>query len=242
MMLGVFAYLRPAGVMTLLAASRPDRIAFGTRMEHLLLSLFSVAIAEIGDKTQLLALLLAARFRRPWAITAGILVATVLNHALAGWLGALVAHWLAPDTLRWIIVASFAAIAVWMLIPDRIDEDETRHREGKTAWAAFVATTVAFFFAEIGDKTQIATVVLAANAPALWAVVVGTTLGMLLANVPVVVLGHRFAEKLPLKAARIVATALFLALAAWVAFKGLPQTSAWPDAAGIEAEAPRESP
>ena len=193
-------------------------------MEHVLISMLTVAIAEIGDKTQLLALLLAARFRRPWAIIAGILVATLLNHALAAWLGALVAQWLRPETLRWIVVASFASIAIWTLIPDRIDDD-AKHREGHTAWAAFVATTIAFFFAEIGDKTQIATVVLAANSPSLWPVVAGTTLGMLLANVPVVALGHRFAEKLPLKAARITATLVFLSLAAWSALRSSDETS-----------------
>jgi putative Ca2+/H+ antiporter (TMEM165/GDT1 family) len=207
-------------------------------MEHFLISVLTVAIAEIGDKTQLLALLLAARFRRPWAIIAGILVATLLNHALAAWLGALVAQWLHPETLRWIVVASFAAIAIWSLIPDRIDDD-TKHREGHTAWAAFVATTIAFFFAEIGDKTQIATVVLAAKSPSLWPVVAGTTVGMLLANVPVVALGHRFAEKLPLKAARIAATLLFLGLAAWVAVRGLPATDTLPKAAPATSEARR---
>ncbi len=191
-------------------------------MEFFLTSTLTVAIAEIGDKTQLLALLLAARFRRPWAIAAGILVATLLNHALAGWLGAWAAQWLSPQALRWGVVVSFVAIAVWTLIPDRIDEDGESLGEGRTAWSAFVATTIAFFIAEIGDKTQIATVVLAAQSPSLWPVVAGTTLGMLIANVPVVALGHRFATRLPLKAARIAATLLFLALAAWVAVRGLP--------------------
>jgi putative Ca2+/H+ antiporter (TMEM165/GDT1 family) len=183
-------------------------------------STLAVAIAEIGDKTQLLALLLAARFRRPWPIIAGIFVATVLNHALAGWLGAVIAQHLTPEVLRWIVVASFAAIGLWTLKPDTIDED------GSTlpARGAFVATTIAFFFAEIGDKTQIATVVLAAKSPTLWPVVMGTTLGMLLANVPVVALGSRFAAKLPLRAARFAAAALFLALAAWVGVRGLPAT------------------
>lgn len=175
-----------------------------------------VAIAEIGDKTQLLALLLAARFRRPWPIIAGIFVATVLNHALAGWLGALLASHLTPDVLRWIVVASFAAIGLWTLKPDTLDEDERLPARG-----AFIATTIAFFIAEIGDKTQIATVVLAAKSPLLWPVVLGTTVGMLLANVPVVLLGSRFAAKLPLKAARMAAAALFLALAAWVAVRGV---------------------
>jgi Ca2+/H+ antiporter, TMEM165/GDT1 family len=208
-------------------------------MEHFLISTFTVAIAEIGDKTQLLALLLAARFRRPWAIIAGILVATLFNHALAGWVGALIAQWLPPDALRWIVVASFAAIAVWTLIPDRLDDEDATRREGRTAWAAFVATTIAFFLAEMGDKTQIATVVLAAKAPSLWPVVAGTTLGMLLANVPVVALGHRFAQKLPLKAARITATLLFAALALWVAFRGLPTGATLPPAPSAQVGAIR---
>ena len=175
-----------------------------------------VALAEIGDKTQLLALLLAARFRKPWPIVAGILVATLLNHALAGWLGALVARWLQPDVLRWIVAGSFAAIALWTLKPDTLDDGETLPARG-----AFIATTLAFFVAEIGDKTQIATVLLAAKYQPLWQVVAGTTVGMLLANVPVVLLGSRFADRLPLKAARHVAAAVFGLLAVWAAWKGV---------------------
>jgi Ca2+/H+ antiporter, TMEM165/GDT1 family len=186
-------------------------------MSTLGMSTLVVAIAEIGDKTQLLALLLAARFRRPWPIIAGIFVSTLLNHALAGWFGALVAAHITPNTLRWIVAGSFAAIGVWTLKPDTIDEDSER----LPARGAFIATVIAFFLAEIGDKTQIATIVLAARSPLLWPVVAGTTLGMLLANVPVVVLGSRFAAKLPLKAARMTAAALFLAMAAWVAVRGL---------------------
>jgi putative Ca2+/H+ antiporter (TMEM165/GDT1 family) len=186
-------------------------------LESLSVSTLVVAIAEIGDKTQLLALLLAARFRKPWPIVAGILVATVLNHALAGWLGALLASWLTPEVLRWIVVASFLAIGLWTLKPDTLDEDAT----SLPARGAFIATTIAFFLAEIGDKTQVATIVLAAKAPLLWPVVVGTTLGMLAANVPVVLLGSRFAKRLPLKAARIAAAVLFLALAGWVAWRGV---------------------
>ena len=186
-------------------------------MEHFLASTVAVAIAEIGDKTQLLALLLSARFRRPWPIVAGILVATLLNHALAGWLGTLVAAWLTPEALRWTVVASFAAIGLWTLVPDKLDEDDAR----LPARGAFIATCIAFFIAEIGDKTQIATVVLAARAPELWPVVAGTTLGMLIANVPVVLLGSRLAERLPLKAARLAAALLFLALALWVAVRGV---------------------
>lgn len=186
-------------------------------MDALLVSTLAVAVAEIGDKTQLLALLLAARYRRPVAIIAGIALATLLNHALAAWFGAALAGWLSPQVLRWLVVASFVAVAAWTLRPDRLSEGECRQR----ARNAFIATLVAFFLAEIGDKTQVATVLLAARYDALGQVIAGTTLGMLLANVPVVVLGARFAGRLPLKAARRVAALVFLALAAWVAFGGL---------------------
>ncbi len=181
------------------------------------LSTGTVALAEIGDKTQLLALLLAARFRRPWPIVAGILVATLLNHALAAWLGALVAQWLQPSMLRWIVAGSFLAVALWTLKPDKLDGEGER----LPARGAFVATTIAFFVAEIGDKTQVATVLLAARYSPLWEVVAGTTIGMLLANVPVVLLGSRFADRLPLKAARLVAAVVFAALALWVAVRGI---------------------
>jgi putative Ca2+/H+ antiporter (TMEM165/GDT1 family) len=180
-----------------------------------LLSTGTVALAEIGDKTQLLALLLAARFRKPWPIVAGILVATLLNHALAAWLGALIAQWLDPQVLRWLVVASFVAVALWALKPDRMDDDTLPAR------GAFVATIIAFFLAEIGDKTQVATVLLATRYEPLWEVVVGTTAGMLLANVPVVAIGTRFARHLPLRAARWAAAVVFLALAGWVAWRGL---------------------
>lgn len=181
----------------------------------LLVSAGTVALAEIGDKTQLLALLLAARYRKPWPIIAGILVATLLNHALAGWFGALVAHWLTPQMLRWIVAVSFIAIALWTLKPDKLDDDTTLPARG-----AFVATTIAFFIAEIGDKTQIATVLLAAKYSPLWQVVAGTTIGMLLANVPVVALGSRFAQRLPLRAARIGAALVFLGLGLWAGVRG----------------------
>ncbi|MDQ2702824.1 MAG: TMEM165/GDT1 family protein [Pseudomonadota bacterium] len=185
-------------------------------MESLVVSTLTVALAEIGDKTQLLALLLAARFRKPWPIVAGILVATVLNHALAGWLGTVAATWLEPRVLRWVVAASFIAIAVWTLKPDKLDAGETLPPR-----SAFIATTIAFFIAEIGDKTQVATVLLAANYPPLWQVVAGTTIGMMLANVPVVALGSRFADRLPLRAARIVAALVFLALGLWAAIFGV---------------------
>ena len=184
-------------------------------LQALLVSTGTVTLAEIGDKTQLLALLLAARFRRPWPIIAGILVATLLNHALAAWVGALAADWLRPEVLRWVVAASFLAVAVWTLKPDSLDDEP-----GLPGRGAFIATTIAFFIAEIGDKTQVATVLLAARYEPLWEVVAGTTLGMLLANVPVVFLGSRFADRLPLKAARYVAATVFAVLAGWVALRG----------------------
>ena len=188
-------------------------------MQALLLSALAVAIAEIGDKTQLLSLLLAARYRRPWTIAAGILVATVFNHTLAAWLGALLAQWLAPVWRHWLLVASFLAVALWTLKPDRIDDAESMRG---AAHGVFLATCIAFFLAEIGDKTQIATVVLAAQYQPLWAVIAGTTLGMLAANAPVLWLGSRFADRLPLRAARIVAAAVFAALALYTALQPVP--------------------
>ena len=187
-------------------------------MDALFVSTLAVAVAEIGDKTQLLALVLAARYRKPWPIIAGILVATVLNHALAAWFGSLVSGWISPEVLRWGVVLSFVAVAAWALVPDKLDEDEVK----PPRFGAFVATLIAFFIVEIGDKTQVATVVLAAQYSPLWQVIAGTTLGMAIANVPVVVLGSRFAAKLPLKAARYAAAAIFAALAVWVAVGGLP--------------------
>lgn len=185
-------------------------------LQALLLSTGTVAVAEIGDKTQLLALLLAARFRKPWPIMAGILVATLLNHALAAWVGALAAQWLHPEAMRWIVAASFLAVAIWALKPDTLDDTGRLPARG-----AFVATAIAFFLAEIGDKTQVATVLLAAKYAPFWEVVAGTTAGMMLANVPVVLLGARFADRLPLHLARYVAAAVFATLGAWVAWRGL---------------------
>jgi Ca2+/H+ antiporter, TMEM165/GDT1 family len=181
-----------------------------------LISTATVALAEIGDKTQLLALLLAARFRRPWPIIAGILVATLLNHALAAWVGSVAAQWLRPEILRWVVAGSFLAVALWTLKPDSLDEDERLPARG-----AFIATSLAFFVAEIGDKTQVATILLGTRYTPLWEVIVGTTAGMLLANVPVVLLGSRFADRLPLKTARMVAATVFALLAGWVAWRGI---------------------
>jgi Ca2+/H+ antiporter, TMEM165/GDT1 family len=182
-------------------------------MNAFLVATGAVAIAEIGDKTQLLSLILAARYRRAWPIVLGILVATLLNHALAAWLGTLVAAWLPPLALRWIVALSFFAVAAWALKPDTIDESEAARG---SAQGAFIATVIAFFLAEMGDKTQVATIVLAAQYTPLWQVIVGTTLGMMIANVPVVFLGATLATKLPLRAARIAAAVLFAVLGAWV--------------------------
>ena len=162
-------------------------------MDAFLISTGIVALAEMGDKTQLLSLVLAARFRKPWPILAGILVATLANHALAGAVGASVTRLLGPDVLRWIVGASFIAMAAWMLIPDKLDEDEVG--ASRPGLGVFTTTLLAFFVAEMGDKTQIATVVLAARFDAWASVVLGTTLGMMLANVPVVWFGdQRHAE------------------------------------------------
>ncbi|HXF66549.1 MAG TPA: TMEM165/GDT1 family protein [Burkholderiales bacterium] len=169
-----------------------------------------VALAEIGDKTQLLSLLLAARFRKPLPIISGILFATLANHALAGVLGEWVRARLAPEALRWLLAASLVAIAAWTLRPDRLE----REPEATRRYGVFVLTLIAFFLVEMGDKTQIATVVLAAQFHALAAVVFGTTLGMLVANVPVVLAGAALAERIPLRAVRIAAAASFAVLAA----------------------------
>ena len=178
-------------------------------MEAFLISTGIVALAEIGDKTQLLALLLAARFKKPWPIVWGIFVATVLNHAMAGALGAWITTVISPQTLRWILGASFIAMAVWMLIPDKLDDgaDKTPVRFG-----VFGTTVVLFFLAEMGDKTQVATVMLAARFDAYVAVVAGTTLGMMLANVPVVWLGERMTRLVPLRVVHIASAIVFLGL------------------------------
>jgi putative Ca2+/H+ antiporter (TMEM165/GDT1 family) len=178
-------------------------------VEAFLLSTGVVALGEIGDKTQLLALLLSARFRKPLPIVAGILVATLANHALAGWLGNLARAALPADLLRWMVALSFFAVAAWALKPDTLDDD---HPPPASRWGVFGVTVVSFFLAEIGDKTQVATIVLAARFDALLAVVLGTTLGMLLANVPVVLIGKAAATKIPFKAVRIVAALIFAAL------------------------------
>lgn len=181
-------------------------------MESFLISFGAVALAEVGDKTQLLSLVLAAKYRKPWPICLGVLVATLVNHAIAAELGAWLAQWLTPDVQRWLIGASFILVAIWALFPDKADEGATQ----RGSHGVFVATVIAFFIAEMGDRTQIATAILAAQYQPLWEVVAGTTAGMLAANVPVVFLGARFAAKLPLRAARICASLLFAALGLWI--------------------------
>ncbi|NMG17447.1 TMEM165/GDT1 family protein [Aromatoleum bremense] len=186
--------------------------------EAFLMSSGIVALAEIGDKTQLLAFMLAARFRRPWPIVAGILIATVANHAFAGAVGTWVTTLLGPDLLRWVLGASFLAMAAWILVPDKLDDDELA-----TPKLGVLATTiVAFFLAEMGDKTQIATVALAAQYGTFAAVVAGTTFGMMVANVPAVVAGDRIANRLPIRLIHGIAAALFalLGVAALAGFGG----------------------
>jgi putative Ca2+/H+ antiporter (TMEM165/GDT1 family) len=177
-------------------------------LEGFLVSTGVVALAEIGDKTQLLAMLLAAKYRKPLPIILGILVATLLNHALAGLVGAWLAATIGANAMRWILGLSFIAMAAWILVPDKADGLE----EKPPRFGVFVATLVAFFLVEIGDKTQIATVALAAKYASLAAVVAGTTFGMMLANVPAVLLGEVAARKLPMRLVHGVAAAIFLAL------------------------------
>jgi putative Ca2+/H+ antiporter (TMEM165/GDT1 family) len=184
-------------------------------MEAFLLSTGIVALAEMGDKTQLLSLVLAARFRRPWPILWGILIATLANHALAGAVGASVTAWLGPQWLRWILAGSFIAMAAWMLVPDKLDDDDApdaaRH-------SVLVTTVIAFFLAEMGDKTQVATVMLAAQYQTWFAVVAGTTLGMMLANAPVVWFGERVMRRVPVRAVHIVSALIFLGLGLAILF------------------------
>lgn len=177
-------------------------------MEAFLVSTGIVALAEIGDKTQLLALVLAAKFRKPGPIILGILAATLVNHALAGAVGAWVAATMGPVAMRWILGISFIAMAIWTLIPDKIDDE----KDSAPKYGVFVTTVIAFFLLEMGDKTQIATIALAARYDALAWVVAGTTLGMMLANVPAVLLGEVAAKKLPMRVVHSIAAAIFLLL------------------------------
>ncbi len=178
-------------------------------MESLLVSTGVVALAEIGDKTQLLAFLLAARFKKPLPIIAGILIATIFNHGLAGALGAWITSLLTPEVLRWVLGLSFLGMAAWTLVPDKIEDDEANIA---SRFGVFGATLVTFFLAEMGDKTQVATVAMAAHYPDPLLVVAGTTLGMLVADVPAVFAGDKLAAKIPLKLVHGIAAAMFAVL------------------------------
>ena len=177
-------------------------------MEAFLVSTGIVALAEIGDKTQLLAFVLAAKFRRPLPIIAAIFIATIANHAFAAAIGTWITGLLGPDTLRWVLGVSFLAMAAWTLVPDKLDDEDTR----LAGYGVFMTTLIAFFVAEMGDKTQVATVALAARYDALIAVVCGTTLGMMIANVPAVYLGDRIANRVSLKLVHGIAAAVFAVL------------------------------
>ena len=182
-------------------------------MEAFLASTAIVAIAEIGDKTQLLAMVLAARFQRPWEILAGILVATLANHFLAALAGSLIAGLIEAEWFRYAVGLSFIAMALWALVPDKLDQSESDMRTGG---GIFFTTLVAFFFVEMGDKTQVATIALGAHYQQALIVTLGTTLGMMIANAPAVWLGDRFVSRLPFKGVRFAAAGLFVLLGLWV--------------------------
>ena len=186
-------------------------------MEAFLISVGLVALAEIGDKTQLLAIVLAARYGRPWPILAGILAATLANHGLASAVGVYAGGLLDGPWMRWVLGIAFLGFAAWTLIPDKLEDKDSAH--GTTA-GVFVATLVAFFLVEMGDKTQVATVALAARFQSPLLVTAGTTLGMMLANAPAVFIGEAMAEKLPMKWIRIAAASAFAAIGAWVLVTG----------------------
>ena len=174
-------------------------------MEAIINSFVLVFVSEMGDKTQLLALVLAARFRKPVPIMFGILVATILNHALASYVGTFITYYVSAETLKWTLAATFIGFGLWMLMPDKDDGFEDKH-----GWGPFLTTTVAFFFAEMGDKTQLATVALGARFAAPVMVTVGTTVGMLAADGLAVLFGHKFTERLPMKLVHRIASALFI--------------------------------
>ena len=181
-----------------------------TPMQSFLISTSVVGLAEIGDKTQLLSLVLAARYRKPIPIILGVFAATLINHGASGALGAWLASVLSPGILNWAVVASFAVMAVWILVPDKLDDADAVLT--KNSMGVFGTTALTFFLAEMGDKTQIVTIALAARFHEFFGVVAGTTLGMMLANVPVIYLGHRFADRLPTKAVHILAAIIFVVL------------------------------
>lgn len=178
-------------------------------MESFLVSAGVVALAEVGDKTQLLTLVLASRYGRPWPILAGIVTATILNHAIAGALGTWLAGIVAPDVMRWILAASLLAMAGWVLVPDKLDNCAETSRDG---YGVFLATSMLFFVAEIGDKTQIATIALAARYASLGAVVLGSTMGMVVANAPIAIFGKPLADRLPARAVHGIAALIFVTM------------------------------
>ena len=177
-------------------------------MEAFLVSTGIVALAEIGDKTQLLAFILAAKFRKPLPIIIGILVATLANHSFAGALGSWITSQMGPEIMRWVLGVSFIGMAMWTLIPDKFEEDDAK----LARFGVFGTTLIAFFLAEMGDKTQVATVALAAQYHALFSVVAGTTLGMMIANVPAVILGDQIAGRIPVRVVHSLAAAIFAVL------------------------------
>jgi Ca2+/H+ antiporter, TMEM165/GDT1 family len=181
-------------------------------LEAFLVSTSVVALAEIGDKTQLLSLILAARYRKPLPIVLGVLTATLANHAAAGGLGTWLSQTLSPAILNWAVVASFALMAGWVLVPDRLDPSEVA--ESRVPLGVYGTTALGFFIAEMGDKTQIATIALAARFHQFYAVVGGTTLAMLIANVPVIYFGHRLADRLPTRAVHGIAGVIFFVMGA----------------------------
>jgi Ca2+/H+ antiporter, TMEM165/GDT1 family len=196
-------------------------------MESLLISTGVVTLAEMGDKTQLLALMLAARFQKPWPIVAGILVATLANHALAGALGAWITQLISPAALRWLLGLSFIAMALWILVPDKLDDDSlSAQSSGMARLGVFGITLTSFFLAEMGDKTQIATVALAAHYSTPWLVIIGTTLGMMLANVPAVLIGHKLARRIPMRLMHGIAATIFVLL-------GVATLQGWGKSLGI---------
>jgi putative Ca2+/H+ antiporter (TMEM165/GDT1 family) len=195
-------------------------------MESFLVSAGVVALAEMGDKTQILSLILAARYRKPVPIILGVLVATLANHAVAGGIGTWLANVLSPSVLNWAVVASFILMAGWILVPDQFSEGQVAMPKHTTG--VFATTVFAFFLAEMGDKTQVATVALAARFHDFVGVVSGTTVGMMLANIPVIYLGHRFADRIPAKAVHVVAAIIFVLLGGLALRNALAGTGSGP--------------
>ncbi len=214
-MFGFFCASLLGSHLSLLDSFSTYLTSFGdSHLSAFIVSTLLVTLAEIGDKTQLLALLLIAKYRRPWPIIWGVLLATLLNHAAAAWLGAIAAHWLDGPWFSWLLGLSFIAMGLWMLIPDRLDDEDTPQRWFQ--YGPFIATLVLFFIAEMGDKTQVATVALGAHfEQALISVILGTTAGMLAANLPVILAGHLLFDKISLDKLHWITALLFIGLGLW---------------------------